>query len=98
MDNSSFGTLEYAVFWLIRAAAYPGVNCFVMLTGYFMVSSKAKPSKLASFVIQVLFYSISCFVVAILLNGDVNFVILRSSFPPLISRTYWFATTYAFCI
>ena len=60
-----------------------------------MISSKAKPSKLLGFVVQVLFYSALCFFIAIFLGEELSFTTLRSSFFPLTSKTYWFATVYA---
>lgn len=72
-----------------------GVNCFVLITGYFMINSKISIKKILKLVLEVLFYSISIF--AILYFTKVikfNVEIFKFSFFPITRSAYWFATTY----
>lgn len=84
--------------WLIEAFCIVAVNCYVLISGYFLVESAWKPGRAVSLVLQVLFYSL-LIPVFLLLAGEVSvgdlgvydwigFVI------PLGTEHYWFATAY----
>lgn len=92
------GSLTNHVAWLIEAFCIIAANCYVLISGYFMVETEWKLKKLISLVAQVLFYSLlipfACLLVGI---GDVAqwsvyewiFAVL-----PLQMDHYWFATSY----
>ena len=71
------------------------VNCFVLLSGYFMVKSRFRPSKLISLWLEVVVYS---FVIraAFMIFGKTPFSIvsLVSCFVPVLTGRYWFITIY----
>lgn len=72
-----------------------GVNCFVLITGYFMINSQISIKKIVKLVLEVVFYSISIF--AILYFGKIikfDFKVLKYSLFPITQNAYWFATTY----
>lgn len=50
----SSGSAE-KVLWLIESLAYPSVNCFVIITGYFQSKISFKPHKVVSLMAQMLF-------------------------------------------
>lgn len=50
----SSGSAE-KVLWLIESLAYPSVNCFVIITGYFQSKISFKPYKVVSLMAQMLF-------------------------------------------
>ena len=72
-----------------------GVNCFILITGYFMISSKFKIKKLVKIIFEVFTYSIVIFLVFCLIDKS-NFSVknLMQSLFPIIFTKYWFATTY----
>ena len=43
--------------WLVEAFCIGAVNCYVLISGYFLVESEWKPGRVASLFFQVLFYS-----------------------------------------
>ena len=48
-----------AVFaWLVEAFCIVAVNCYVLISGYFLVESAWKPERVRSLLAQVLFYSL----------------------------------------
>ncbi len=59
-DQLAPGSMAYFVFSFIRALSYLGVNCFVLLSGYFLCESSFKPSRIIKTMMQVLFYSVFC--------------------------------------
>ena len=61
-----------AVFaWLVEAFCIVAVNCYVLISGYFLVESAWKPERVRSLLAQVLFYSL-LIPIALLLAGTVS--------------------------
>ena len=71
------------------------VNCYVLLSGYFLVKSKFRLHKLIALWMEVVFYS---FVIKLIfmLTGQITFSIvsLASCFFPILTGRYWFVTIY----
>lgn len=90
------GTADYCVYWLIYALSRVATNCFIMLTGYFGINSKMRPSRLFKIWCEVLFFSGITFLIAIAVGRAVpSFSEVIKVFTPLSSGAYWFATGYA---
>lgn len=72
-----------------------GVDCFVLISGYFLVSSRFHPTKLIKLELEVLCYSLGILLCAFLFAPAAltNFSI-RSFFFPTLSGQYWFMSTY----
>lgn len=72
-----------------------GVNCFVLITGYFMINSKFKLKKLLLLVGEVWFYSITILLIMILLSDhNIGIKNIIKSIFPISYNHYWFITTY----
>lgn len=72
-----------------------GVNCFVLITGYFMVQSRLKLASLLRVLLETWFYSFT--ILFIFLLADPSLVTeakLRKAVLPVISGEYWFITCY----
>lgn len=81
--------------WIFEGICYVAVDCFVMLTGYFMYKSKLKISKIITLIIQVLFYSVVTYLIEIIfLNKPIDLRELLIAFTPVISGKYWFISNY----
>lgn len=86
------------VAWLIEAFCIVAANCYVLISGYFMVEAEWKLKKLIMLAAQVLFYSLLIPIICLFTGiGDVAqwsvyewiFAVL-----PLQMDHYWFATSY----
>ena len=84
--------------WLIEAFCMVSVNCYVLISGYFLAESEWKPGRVVSLAAQVLFYSL--FIPIVLLCSG---MIPRSELSlydwltfvfPFQNEHYWFATHY----
>lgn len=88
---------RYTIPWhtLLYSFFIPSVNVFVLVSAYFMVTSKIKFKKLLNLWCQVVFYCVTTYLIYSLLIYD-NFSVeeLISCFFPIISKQYWFFTTY----
>lgn len=57
-----------------------GVNCFVLITGYFMIQTKTNWKKLLKIILEVWFYSVSIFIMGALTQTiDFNIKLLIKS-------------------
>ena len=89
------GTLLYTYEQYIYALVQVCVNCFVLISGYFLVQSKFKLKKLISLWIEVVFYSLVIKLI-MMVFGEIPFsvVSLASCFVPILTGRYWFVTIY----
>lgn len=83
----------FALFLIIGGKI--GVNIFILISGYFLVSSEFKLQKLFKILLQVFFYSIISIVIFYGLNikpFDIK-IAIKSIFPTTYGL-YWFASSY----
>lgn len=71
-----------------------GVNLFVMITGYFLITRLGKISSFLKLVITTFFYSFTLFLVCSVFYGDSTFFEFIKAIFPLTSNQYWFITAY----
>lgn len=94
LDYSNLTVNQFLVQFLSTGGKI-GVNCFVIITGYFMIQSKFKLRKMLKLMGQVWIYSIVGLIIASLVF-DINIGIkdiIKCIFP-IIYNNYWFITTY----
>lgn len=84
---------NYIIASIFEALSIVGVNCFVLISGYFLSRGKYKAKKITSLWCNVIFYSLIFFALKCIKGGfDVsNFI---RSFFPITMSTYWFITVY----
>ena len=94
-ENASL--LNHAA-WLIEAFCIVSVNCYILISGYFLVESEWKPKRIVSLVAQVLFYSIMIPVVMLCLGmisgSELSIYDWLNFIFPIQNGHYWFATHY----
>ena len=92
--------LSVPQFWwyFIEAGGYIGVNCFVLISGYFLSASthsQIRAPHLFKLLGQTLFYSVAIFAAACALGLQefkINWII-RACFP-ISNKVWWYATAY----
>jgi surface polysaccharide O-acyltransferase-like enzyme len=93
MDNTLSANKFFIRF--LQSGGKVGVNCFVLITGYFMVNSSVTWKKIFKIGVQVWFYSIAILSVVVCFNlAEVPFITAATTFLPIIFGKYWFATAY----
>lgn len=81
--------------WMMVCLSVVAVNCYVLISGYFMTGKSFKLSRLASTYSQVWFYSIFSFILMFAVRLiDFSFGSLLTAVTPFIHNTYWFVTSY----
>lgn len=86
--------------WILEGFVILSINMYMMITGYFLVSSSFKVSRLIKTVLQVWFYSVTVGIVAGIFgffpgDGLSGYYILELMFPISMNQ-YWFMTAYVF--
>ena len=80
---------------LIDCFCCAAVNCYFLITGYFLVDKKLKLNKILSIWRTVLFYTITIFILNLVIFGQkLTMQNVAKSFFPIITEHYWFITAY----
>lgn len=83
---------------LTEAFCIAAVNCYVLLSGYFLVESAWKPGRVVSLAAQILFYSVLIPVVLVCAGvvpaADLSVYDWLGFVLPVETEHYWFATAY----
>lgn len=71
------------------------VNCYVLISGYFLVKSKFRLQKLVALWLEVVFYSFTIKLVFMLIGyNSFSIPALLSCLVPVVTGRYWFITIY----
>ncbi|MBR6165047.1 MAG: acyltransferase [Clostridia bacterium] len=92
-DQVEFGSKEYFVTNSFRAFSDMGVNCFILISSYFLCNMNFSIKRVLNIETQVLFYSIIGIALYSVYAGvDIKQIV--QSITPVISGEYWFVTYY----
>ena len=97
LDN---GSITYFVAWFCEALSYVAVNVYVLISGYFIKSTKFKFNKILDLWIQTIIISGTAYIIALKTGISEEFKSpdFFKSFMPITRNSYWFITTYfVFC-
>ncbi|MBQ7501077.1 MAG: acyltransferase [Clostridia bacterium] len=79
----------------LRTLSYCCTNLYVLISGYFLVNAKFRFKKILTLWMTVIFYSLFLYAVSVLIGwNDFSFGQLLLNCLPIITRKYWFASTY----
>lgn len=96
--SSDNHNINYYISWGLEALCIQAVNVYVFISGYFLVKSRFRTSKLIELVCQVLFYSLIGLLVGKAFNlfeaGYLNNFTVFEFFFPIHADKYWFVTKY----
>ena len=79
---------------LLLAACFVAVNCFVIISGYYLCTAEFKLKKLANLWVQALVYSVGCCVIVSVMTGSFLLKELVKSGMVVTLEQYWFVTAY----
>lgn len=85
------------VAWGLEALSISAVNIFMLISGYFLIDSKFKLSRLIELIAQTIFYTLGTFLVfyALGLNrGETDVFWMLNYLLPIHMDVYWFITSY----
>ncbi len=97
MQSTSMDIYGYIV-WLLYAFCIVAVNVYVLISGYFMVESQFRVSKVTELVLQVMFYTLIGTIIALSTGlvsmEDIGIYDLCLQIFPVQMQQYWFISSY----
>ena len=95
LNIENTGNNYHAIYYFIEALCIIAVNCYVLISGYFLVKSKFKWKKVLQLWLETLFYSIVIYVVIVVLGlKELDIKGIIKSLFPIITKEYWFINIY----
>ena len=93
LDN--YDSASHRVGWLLEIAAYCGVNCYALITGYVYCERSFKYERVVTLWFQVIFYTVGCLVLTMpFLPQAVPLESILNSFFHVLTGQYWYVTAY----
>lgn len=81
--------------WIIRSFIMVCVNCFVMVTGYYLCEKKIKITKILRLMDGMLFYSVIISIIIWCLKfPDISVIQILNTIFPFMTGSYWFMSCY----
>ena len=77
----------------VKSVTYIAVNMYVLISAYFLCTSRFKSKRIIMIWLEVLFYSLLIGIPHIV-NGGVSFTKIVAVFFPVLMSEYWFATVF----
>ncbi len=94
-EGTAMGDLMYPFVYYMYGLVQIAVNCYILISGYFLVTSKFKFKKLIVLWIEVVFYAVFLYLLTVVTGYcDFSLTTFVSCFVPVITGRYWFVTIY----
>ena len=93
-DSMTPGSCNWFLGNFLYAASLVAVNCFVILSGYFLCTAQFKAKKFVSIWIQSFFYSVFCCIIISVSSNCFSIKDLIKSGMIITLKQYWFVTAY----
>lgn len=95
LENTPLFSVSYFSSNLLMAFLNVHVNCFVLLSGYFLSTKKFRLNKVLELWLQMFFWSIILYITIMMIQGSpFELKELAKSVMPFTQQRYWFMTTY----
>lgn len=95
VENIKPFTVNYFVSYTVFAFIYVHVNCFVLISGYFLSVKEFKYKKIFSLWGKMFFWSIMLFIFLVVIGATpFSMKIAIKAMLPFTQQRYWFMTTY----
>lgn len=95
LDSVKSDSIYFCLCWIIESLCFIAVNVYVILSGYFLINSKFKFSKLIKLWFEVIFYSLSIYAILLFTNNiSFEWISFLKSIFPITLGNYWFITVY----
>ncbi len=95
LGETNNSTFYYILYYFFEAISIIAVNCYVLISGYFLINSKFKWKKVLQLWGETLFYSITIYFLIVVI-GLKEFEIkdaIKSALP-IMTKQYWFVNVY----
>lgn len=94
LDNTHQFSMNFELSWALESLALVAVNCYALVTGYLMVTSKFKIKRVIGLWLQVIFYSWIILIVSLLVGCKISTYQIIANMLPTIFKGYWYFNAY----
>ena len=95
LDIKNTSNTYHIIYYFIEVLCIIAVNCYVLISGYFLTKSKFKWKKVLQLWLETLFYSIAIYFIIVSLGlKELDIKGAIKSLFPIITKQYWFINIY----
>lgn len=92
-DDNIYNILNCTILYIVNILGKGVNNVFILITGYYLIDKKIK-NAIFKLIIKTFLYSVTIFIIYILIEGDFNVEFFLKSIFPISTSSYWFITYY----
>ena len=93
-DENIYNILNFTILYIVNILGKGVNNVFILITGYYLINKKIKKNAILKLIIKTFLYSVTIFIIYILIEGDFNLEFFLKSIFPISTSSYWFITYY----
>ncbi|WP_413853485.1 acyltransferase [Candidatus Ruminimicrobium bovinum] len=86
--------IDFLSIYVFESFSIVAVNCFVLISGFFLIKQQFRLKKLTSLIFEICFYTWVCFIAALIINIPMDIKMLIQGFFTISSGFHWFITCY----
>lgn len=95
LETATDGSTNYWVAWFLEIASYCAVNCFALISGFVMLNSRTRASRIAGLWFQTAFYTVFFTTLLFaLFPGAFRINDVVKAFFPITTNHYWYISAY----
>ncbi|WP_300351639.1 acyltransferase [Clostridium sp.] len=95
LDGTSIGNYNFIIVNLLESISIVGVNCYVIISGFFNIKSSFRLHKILKIYVEVIFYSVSIFLIFFLFKiSTLTLKDFLQAIFPIIMQTWWFVSIF----
>ena len=92
--QNNFFVIDFLPIYSFECLGIVAVNCFVLISGFFLIKQEFRLKKLVSLIAEITFYTILLFIIAVIIKTPMNLKLLIKGLFPITFGVHWFITCY----
>ena len=93
LGNTTF-QINFLSIYFIEAFSIVAVNCFILISGFFLIKQNFRLNKLISIILEVFVYSLLCFIAALIVKTPMDIKMGIKGLFTISTGVHWFITCY----
>lgn len=94
LKSVTLNSVNYFLSYFLESLSICAVNCFILISGYFLIYQKFRLQKLVKLWFEIIFYSYLFLSIAYIFDYPISHSNLIKSLLPVLSGTNWFVSCY----
>ena len=93
LKNTSF-QIDFLPVYILEAFSICSVNCFILISGFFLIKQNFRLKKLIALIFEIMFYTWICFIVALIIKTPMDITMFVKGLFTISTGIHWFITCY----